>query len=43
MENEVVRITANLLHGDENVSGCLTSGGIESIFMAVKAKKRMVE
>ena len=39
MENEVVRIAADLLHGDENVSGCMTSGGTESIFMAVKAAK----
>ena len=39
MENEVVQITAALLHGDEHVSGCLTSGGTESIFMAVKAAK----
>jgi len=39
MENEVVRIAANLLHGDEHVSGCMTSGGTESIYMAVKAAK----
>lgn len=39
MENEVVRMTATLLHGDAQVSGCMTSGGTESIFMAVKAAK----
>lgn len=39
MEIEVVRIAANLLHGNENVSGSMTSGGTESIFMAVKAAK----
>ncbi len=39
MENEVVRIAASLLHGDEQVSGCMTSGGTESIYMAVKAAK----
>ncbi|MFM2283055.1 MAG: hypothetical protein RL222_559 [Bacteroidota bacterium] len=39
MENDVVRIAANLLHGDEQVSGTMTSGGTESIFMAVKAAK----
>jgi len=39
MENEVVQMAASLLHGDENVSGTMTSGGTESIFMAVKAAK----
>ena len=39
MENEVVQMAASLLHGDENVSGSMTSGGTESIFMAVKAAK----
>ena len=39
MEIDIVRMAANLLHGDENVSGSLTSGGTESIFMAVKAAK----
>jgi sphinganine-1-phosphate aldolase len=41
MENEVVSMAAALLHGDENVSGSMTSGGTESIFMAVKAAKEM--
>ena len=39
MENEVVSMAASLLHGDENVSGSMTSGGTESIFMAVKTAK----
>ncbi len=39
MENEVVSMAAALLHGDENVSGSMTSGGTESIFMAVKTAK----
>lgn len=39
MENEVVQMAASLLHGDEQVSGTMTSGGTESIFMAVKAAK----
>ena len=36
MENEVIRMTANLFHGDEEVVGTMTSGGTESIMMAVK-------
>lgn len=39
MENEVVQIATTLLHGDEHVCGTMTSGGTESIFMAVKAAK----
>nr|HPH88780.1 pyridoxal-dependent decarboxylase [Chitinophagales bacterium] len=39
MENEVVQMASSLLHGDESVSGTMTSGGTESIFMAVKAAK----
>ncbi|XP_074042202.1 sphingosine-1-phosphate lyase [Leptinotarsa decemlineata] len=37
MEAEVVRMTANLFHGDENVCGSITSGGTESILLACKA------
>ncbi len=37
METEVVAMTANMLHGDEQVVGAMTSGGTESILMAVKA------
>ncbi len=35
-ESEVVRMTASLLHGDENTVGCMTSGGTESILLAMK-------
>jgi sphinganine-1-phosphate aldolase len=35
-ETEVVAMTANMLHGDSKVVGSLTSGGTESILMAVK-------
>lgn len=35
-ENEVVSMTASMLNGDENVVGCLTSGGTESVLMAIK-------
>ncbi|MFN8671758.1 MAG: tyrosine decarboxylase MfnA [Candidatus Sericytochromatia bacterium] len=38
-ENEVVAMTANLLGGDENVTGTMTSGGTESILMAVKTAR----
>lgn len=37
MEAEVVRMSANLFHGDPNTVGVMTSGGTESILMAVKA------
>ena len=36
-EAEIISMTAKLLHGDENVVGCTTSGGTESILMAMKA------
>lgn len=35
-EAEVVRMTADMLHGGEDAAGTMTSGGSESIFMAVK-------
>ncbi|MBX7256982.1 MAG: aminotransferase class V-fold PLP-dependent enzyme [Candidatus Hydrogenedentes bacterium] len=35
MEHEVVRITADLLHGDDSVVGTMTSGGTESLLLAV--------
>ena len=38
IQSEVVRITADLLHG-EQASGFMTSGGTESILMAVKAAR----
>lgn len=35
-EHETVRMTADLFHGDENVVGIVSSGGTESLLMAVK-------
>jgi len=37
METEVVAMTADLLNGGETAAGNMTSGGTESIMMAVKA------
>ena len=39
MEAEVVRMTADMLNGDEEAVGTMTSGGTESILMAVKAAR----
>lgn len=39
MECEVVSMTASLFHGDDAVAGTMTSGGTESIMMAVKAAR----
>jgi glutamate/tyrosine decarboxylase-like PLP-dependent enzyme len=39
LETDVVRMIANLLHGDENVVGHLTTGGTESIMLAVKTAR----
>ncbi len=39
IQSEVVRWTAGLLHGDDAVSGFLTSGGTESILCAVLAAR----
>lgn len=39
MEAEVVRMTADMLHGGEEAVGTMTSGGTESILMAVKAAR----
>jgi len=39
MENEVVAMAAAHLHGDENVAGSFTSGGTESLILAVKAAR----
>ncbi len=42
MQRDVVSMTADLLHGDDDVGGAMTTGGTESIFMAVKtARDRM--
>jgi sphinganine-1-phosphate aldolase len=38
-ENEVVAMAANLLNGDEHVVGTFTSGGTESLLMAVKTAR----
>ncbi|MCO5249646.1 MAG: aspartate aminotransferase family protein [Chitinophagales bacterium] len=35
METEVIGMTADMLNGDENTTGTMTSGGTESIMMAV--------
>lgn len=37
MEAEILRMVLNLYHGDEKSCGVLTSGGTESILMAVLA------
>ncbi|XP_042872848.1 sphingosine-1-phosphate lyase-like [Penaeus japonicus] len=39
MEAEIVRMTLSLFHGDEEACGCVTSGGSESILMAMKAMR----
>lgn len=36
MEHEVVRMAANLMHGNEDVVGTMTTGGTESLLLAVK-------
>jgi glutamate/tyrosine decarboxylase-like PLP-dependent enzyme len=44
MESEVVSMTVDLLHGGEHAGGAMTSGGTESILMAVKtARDRALE
>jgi glutamate/tyrosine decarboxylase-like PLP-dependent enzyme len=39
LENEVVGMTANLLQGDQEVVGNFTSGGTESLILAVKTAR----
>ena len=39
MEQEVIGMTATLLGGDENIVGNFTTGGTESILMAVKTAR----
>jgi len=41
MEREVVRMSCDLLNGDDKSVGTMTSGGTESILMAVKAAREM--
>lgn len=38
-ETEIVAMAASLLSGDENVAGTVTSGGTESLLMAVKTAR----
>ena len=39
MERDVVRMTVNMLHGGPDVVGTMTSGGTESILLAVKTHR----
>jgi sphinganine-1-phosphate aldolase len=39
MQRDIVGIAADLMHGGEDAGGALTSGGTESIFMAVKTAR----
>lgn len=39
LETDVVRMVANLVRGDENVVGHMTTGGTESIMLAVKTAR----
>ncbi len=39
LERDIVRMVANLLRGDEHVVGHVTSGGTESIILAVKTAR----
>ena len=39
MESEVVQMTASMLHGPDSAVGTMTSGGTESLLMAVKAMR----
>ena len=41
LETDVVRAIINLLHGDSNAVGHLTTGGTESIILAVKTARDM--
>lgn len=40
METEVVSMCRDILQGDENVSGSLTTGGTESILLAMRTAKK---
>jgi glutamate/tyrosine decarboxylase-like PLP-dependent enzyme len=39
MQSDVVRVVADLVHGGDDAAGFMTSGGTESILVAVKAAK----
>lgn len=43
MEREVVRMSIDLLNGDDECVGTMTSGGTESILMAVKAARELAK
>ena len=43
MENEIVSMTADLLHAPDTAAGNMTSGGTESIICAVKAAKKYAQ
>jgi len=39
MESDIISMSADLFHGDNNTTGSMTSGGTESILMAVKTAR----
>lgn len=41
MEAEVIRMCCNMFHGDENTCGAVTSGGTESILLAMLAYRNL--
>jgi sphinganine-1-phosphate aldolase len=43
MEHEVVRMAASMLHGDDDVVGTMTSGGTESLLLAVKTYRDLAK
>lgn len=43
MQSEVISMCKELFHADDNASGIMTSGGTESILMAVKAAKEFAK
>ncbi|MBM4282786.1 MAG: aspartate aminotransferase family protein [Deltaproteobacteria bacterium] len=43
MELEVVRMAASLLHGDDDVVGTMTSGGTESLLLAIKTYRDLAK
>lgn len=42
-ESEVVRMALTLMHGDDATRGAMTTGGTESIFLAVKAARDLAK
>lgn len=42
-ESEVVRMALSLMHGDDATRGAMTTGGTESIFLAVKAARDLAK